>query len=582
MHTLADLTMRFLIPMTQLCRTLLQMGAVGLMLSSCTQGFYKKWADKEVFGILEKKSHNVAGAEDGELQSITPPPPVNLADLEKLAETADFLGECAMVEKGAKVLSLPDALSFAVHRNRTYLGRKERVYRSALALTETRQQFGPIVDGQGGITVTEAQRHQASVNDFVRTSSLTSDGQVGLTYLMKTGARLAMNLSSDFTRLFTGKASRVSDSLAAVTMTQPLLRGAGVLVAAEPLRQDERDVLYEIRDFTQYRKTFVVDITRQYLRTLQAREQARNRYIAYKASLGSLERDRALAEANLRSQSQLKQIEQGSITYERQWITAIRAYEDQLDDLKITMGLPVTEKLVLDADELKKLEVIDPEGSVEFLIDTALITRLDIFNERDRVYDTQRRVKIAHQGTYPAVNALAGYNISSPSVPTPSNTATNASLGLNHRQRTWQGGLDIDLNLNTLPERNDLRNAQINEQAALRSLELAEEELRATIRADWRALRVARRQYDLALKGLELSQKRLEIEEALMTEGQGTARDIVESQDRLIIARDLVISTLIDHNLARLQLWTDMGVLFIRKDARWADVLKQEKPQGES
>jgi outer membrane protein TolC len=93
---------------------------------------------------------------------------------------------------------------------------------------------------------------------------------------------------------------------------------------------------------------------------------------------------------------------------------------------------------------------------------------------------------------------------------------------------------------------------------------------------------VARRQYDLAVKGLELSQKRLEIEEALMAEGQGTARDIVESQDRLIVARDLVISTLIDHNLARLQLWTDMGVLFIRKDARWADVLKQEKPQGDS
>ncbi|MCA1962390.1 MAG: TolC family protein [Prosthecobacter sp.] len=552
-------------------------------MSGCTQGFYKKWADREVFGILKKKSSSVAGADDDVLQSITPPPPVNLAELEKQADAADFLGERAFVEQGARVLSLPDALNFAVHRNRTYLTRKERVYRSALALTETRQRFGPIADGRGSVSVAEAQRHQASVNDFVRTSSLSTDGRVGLTYLMKTGARLAMDLSTDFTRLFTGQASRVSDSLAAVTLTQPLLRGAGVLVAAEPLRQDERDVLYEIRDFTQYRKTFVVDITRQFLRTLQAREQARNRYIAYKASLGSLERDRALAEANLRSQSQLKQIEQGSITYERQWITAIRNYEDALDDLKITLGLPVTEKLVLDPDELKKLEVIDPEGNLEAMIDTALITRLDLFNQRDRVYDTQRRVKIAHQATYPAVNALAGYSIGSPSVPNPTNSNTsNASLGLNHRQRTLQGGLDIDLNLNTLPERNDLRAAQIDEQAAQRALELAEEELRGTIRADWRALQVARRQYDLAVKGLELSQKRLEIEEALMAEGQGTARDIVESQDRLIVARDLVISTMIDHNLARLQLWTDMGVLFIRKDASWADVLKQEKPRGNS
>jgi outer membrane protein TolC len=561
-------------PCPRLYRSVLPLVALSLVLAGCTQGFYKKWADKEVFGILKKKSSVVTGADDDVLQNITPPPPVDLATLTKMSETADFLGERGFIEKGARLVTLPDALNFAVHRNRTYLGRKERVYLSALTLTETRQQFGPIADAGGGATLRETQVHNR-VNEFVRTSSLTSGGDFGLDYLMKTGARLALDLTTDFTRFFTGGVRQVSDSRAAVSLTQPLLRGAGVLVAAEPLRQDERDVLYEIRDFTQYRKVFVVDVARQYLRAIQAREQVRNRYIAYKASLDSLERDRALAEANLRSQSQLKQIEQGGIAYERQWITAIRSYEEALDDLKIVLGLPVTEKIVLDSNEMKKLEVIDPQGTVEQMMDTALITRLDIFNQRDRVYDTERRVKIAHQSTLPTVNALAGYQLGTPT------GGSQTGIGINHRQRQLFGGLDIDLNLNTLPERNDLRAAQISEQATRRSLDLAEEELRSTIRTDWRALQVARRQYDLAVKGLELSQKRLEIEEALMAEGQGTARDIVESQDRLITARDLVISTLIDHNLARLQLWTDMGVLFIRKDARWADVLKQEKPQGD-
>jgi hypothetical protein len=443
------------------------------MLVGCSQGFYKKWADKQVFGILSNKSQMVAGAEDDVLQSITPPGPVKLDTLIKQSETADFLGERAFIEKGGRVVSLAGALDFAVHRNRVYLGRKERVYLSALTLTETRQQFGPIADGGGAATYREGQVHNR-VNDFVRTSSLVSGADVGLDYLMKTGARLALDLTTDVTRFFTGGVRHVSDSRAAVSVTQPLLRGAGVLVAAEPLRQDERDVLYEIRDFTQYRKTFVVDITRQYLRAIQAREQARNRFIAYKASLGSLERDRALAEANLRSQSQLKQIEQGSITYERQWITAIRTYEEALDDLKISLGLPVTEKIVLDNAELKQLAVIDPEGSLDQLIDTALITRLDLFNQRDRVYDTQRKVKIAHQSTLPTVNALAGYNIGTPT------GGSTTGLGVNHRQRQVFGGLDLDLNLNTLPERNDLRAAQIAEQAAHRALDLAEEELRGT------------------------------------------------------------------------------------------------------
>ncbi|MES2597683.1 MAG: TolC family protein [Verrucomicrobiota bacterium] len=555
--------------------SVLPLAALSVLLVGCSQGFYKKWADKQVFGILSKKSQMVAGADDDVLQSITPPGPAKLDALMKQSETADFLGDRAFIEKGARVVSLPGALEFAVHRNRVYLGRKERVYLSALALTETRQQYGPIAEGGGGSVYRETQVHNR-VNDFVRTSTLDSDGGLGVDYLMKTGARLALDLTTDFTRFFTGGVRHVSDSRAAVSITQPLLRGAGVLVAAEPLRQDERNVLYEIRDFTQYRKGFAVDITRQYLRALQAREQARNRFVAYKASLGSLERDGALADAGLRSQSQLKQIQQGSIAYERQWITSIRTYEEALDDLKIALGLPVTEKIVLESNELKQLTVIDPEGSLDQLMDVALITRLDLFNQRDRVWDTERRVKIAHQSTLPTVNALAGYDLRTPT------GGSTTGIGINHRQRQAFGGVDIDLNLNTLPERNDLRAAQISEQATRRALDLAEEELRSTIRSDWRALLVARRQYDLAVKSLELSQNRLEIEEALMAEGQGTARDIVESQDRLIVARDLVISTLIDHNLARLQLWTDMGVLFIRKDARWADVLKQEKPQGDS
>lgn len=559
---------------SHLFRPLCAVASVSLCaLSGCSQGFYKKWADREVFGIIGKKSTFVAGAEDDTLLNVTPPPPVKLDVLIKSSETADFLGDRAFIEKGARMVSLADSLDFAVNRNRTYLERKETVYLAALHLTLTRQLYGPIVDG-GGSSIYSERQVEAGVNNFVRTSTLTSQGGLAFDYLMKTGARLAGDLTTDFTRFFTGGVRSLSDSRAAVSLTQPLLRGAGVLAAVEPLRQDERDVLYLIRAFTQYRKGFTIDIARQYLRVLQAREAARNRFIAYKAATASIERERALAAANLRTQSALKQIEQGQITYERNWISAIRSYEEQLDDLKIALGLPVTERIILAKDELQKLEVTDPKGNLGQAMDTALITRLDIYNERDFLEDTRRRVKIAHQNTLPTVNALANYEIGTP--------GGNAGLELNPKQRRVSAGLDVDLNLNVKPERNDLRSAQIAEQRAARGLELAEEQLRSTIRSDWRGLEVARKQYDLAQKGLDLAQKRLEIEEALMEEGQGTARDIVESQDRLITARDLMVSTLIDHVIARLQLWGDMGVLYIEKDGTWVDVLNNEKPKGES
>ncbi len=561
-------------PSSRLYRSLHSVAALSVcLMSGCSQGFFKKWADREVFGIIGQKSRIVPGAEDETLLSVTPPQPVNLAVLIKNSETSDFLGDRAYIEKGARVITLADALDFAVHRNRTYLNRKEIVYLSALTLTGTRQLYSPILGADGSGTYTESQV-KTGVNNIVRSKTLTANGGVGVDYLMKTGARLALDLTTDFTRFFTGGVRNLSDSRATVNLSQPLLRGAGVLAASEPLRQDERDVLYAIRDFTQYRKEFTVSITTQYLRTLQAREAARNRYVANRAAATSIEREGALAAANLRTQSSLKQIQQGQLTYERNWITAVRNYEEQLDDLKVALGLPVTERIILSNDELKRLEVVEPRDDLDTVLDTALITRLDIYNQRDRLADTHRRVKIAHQQTLPTLNALVGYQVGTPS--------NNEGLELNPKVRRFASGVDVDLNLNTKPERNLLRASQLDEQLAQRQLDLAEEQLRNTIRSDWRGLAVAHKQYDLAQRGLELAQKRLEIETALMEEGQGTARDIVESQDRLITARDLVVSTLIDHVIARLQLWSDMGVLYIQKDGSWVDVLNNEKPKGES
>jgi outer membrane protein TolC len=532
---------------------------VGLgTLVGCTTGFFKRSADREVFGILGRKASVVPNADDV-LLNITPPKPVRLDALMANAKTADFLGNRSHIEKGARVISLADALDFAVHRNRTYLTRKETVYLTALNLTLTRQQFGPIFSGSGGGGFNETQV-QTGVNNF---NALT-----------RFGTQLAADLTTDFTRFFTGGVRRFSDSEAAVTLSQPLLRGAGVLAASEPLRQDERNVLYAIRDFTQYRKDFAVDVVSQYYSTLQAREQARNRYMAYKASTASIERERALAEANLRTKSGVLQIEQSQITYERTWINAIRAYEDALDNLKISLGLPVTERIILDTGELNRIDVMDMPGQVDDLMETAVATRLDLYNQRERLQDAERRTLIAKQNTLPTVNALVNYDVGTP--------GNNPGLELNPGQRNVGAALDLDLNLNVKPERNALRAAQIQKQQAERQLELAEETVRNEIRRDWRALTVARTQYDLAKEGLALAEQRLSIEEALLEEGQGVARDLVDAQNRLIDARDIMVSAAINHALARLELWKDMGILYIEKDGSWQDVLKKERPKGDS
>ncbi|WP_395717481.1 TolC family protein [Prosthecobacter sp.] len=543
---------------------------VALVLTGCTAASYKKWADKEVFGILRKKASKVPNSGQAILD-ITPPPPVRMEELRKNVGKVEFLGDRAFIEENARVLSLADALNFAVHRNRNYLLQKELVYLAALDLTLTRQQFTPIFAG-GGSGMLDSTKVQSGVNNLVRTSTLTTSGDLGFSALTRTGARLATNLTTDFIRFFTGGRDSGNSQLG-FTLTQPLLRGAGYLAASEVLTQGERNVLYAIRNFTQYRKTFAVDVATQYFRTIQTRESARNAHIAYMAFNKVVERETAMAEANLRSKSSLGRLLQSQITFQRSWITAMRNYEQALDDLKIQLGLPVTERIVLDYKDMSDLEIIDQKGTLDEAIDTALTARMDLWNTRDRMEDANRRVLIAKQDILPSVNSLVNYNIL--------DNPDRNDFTLTPRNRSTTLGLNFDLNLNQKPERNSLRSATIAEQRARRELELAEEGVRRDVRAGWRDLEVARKQYELAKRGLEISTARLEVEEAFNAEGQGTAIDLVDAQRDMNSTRDLIVSTRISHALARLQLWRDMGVLFIEKDGSWVDVLKSEKPKGE-
>lgn len=545
---------------------------LALGLSSCSTGFYKKWADKETYGILRKKASKVPNSGQAFLD-ITPPPPVRLEELRKNMKKEEFLGDRAYLEQNARVISLAEALDYAVHRNRTYLVQKETVYLAALNLTLVRQQYGPIVSG-GGSTTKASTDAITGINNLVRTSTLTTTGNLGFSALTRTGALLATNLTTNFVRFFTGgKDSGISQL--GFSLAQPLLSGAGYLSASEVLTQSERSVLYAIRTFAQYRKSFAVDIASQYYGVIQSRETARNAYLAFKAFDFVVARETAMQKENAANstKSSVFRLVQSRIVFERSWISAIRDYEQALDDLKVNLGLPVTERFVVDYKDKDALQIIESPGTLDEAISIAMTNRLDIWNLRDQVEDTSRRVLIAKQQALPSVNALVNYNM----LDNPDHNDFRLVPG----NKNYSVGLNTDLNLNQKPERNLLRSSIVAEQQARRALDLFEENTRSDVRTGWRDLQLARKQYELAKLGMEISTQRLEVEEAFNAEGLGTAINLVDAQRDMNTTRNLMVSTTINHTLVRLRLWRDMGVLFIEKDGGWVNVLNKEKPKGE-
>ncbi len=594
--------------------------------AACTPGQMRKSADREVWRILRGKSSTVPNS-GGENLDVTPPTPVQLDKLAKSSKNEAFLAERAFVEKNARVLPLADALKLAVTHNREYLGRKEELFTAALDLTLVRHEFSPIFTGVGsgfgdstqtpvtsttqttnsnilapaviettttsasnstggnsgpstsgtsassvttsttGTTAVTPQVIERQVTTLVTDNSFTVTGEVGASVLTRTGAKLAATFTNDFLRLLTGNITNTSESVFAATLTQPLLRGAGYRATMENLTQAERSLMYSIRDFTQYRKSFAVETASNYYRTLQARDAARNAYLAYEAFEKILGSERALAKEDRRTSSQLGLIEQASLRYKRLWINSVRTYEDQLDDLKIFLGVPVQTQLILDEKELVKLNLADPGISETESLQTALVTRLDLYNARNTVEDSERKIKVMAQNLLPQLDFRAGYTaVSDPG---------SEKVNINFDRRSLQAGLDVDLRLDKKADRNAYRAAELAQQTATRDLDLAEETVRAELRADWRELATVRKQYEIAVTGVNLSLRRLEEERLLNELGRGTARDLIDAQQDLIEAQDALTAARVNFTLTRLRLWKNMGVLYIKKDGAWERVLKQ-------
>ncbi len=540
-------------------------------LSSCSPNFYQTRADQETYTALFQKMPEVENVEPVDVD-LAPSAPLDLSGLQNRASSADFLGEMGEYERNSKVLSLADALETGITYGRDYLSARERVFLSGLDLTLARHRLAPTFYAGGfGELATDSRDAavQVGMTKLVSTNTFSRVQSTGFNWLYRTGARISTDFTQDFLRFLSGHRS-LSDSDLAVTLIQPLLQGGGTTVTMERLTQEERNLLYDLRSFADFRRSFVVDLVSDYFGVLRARDRAHNNYVAYQGFLKNVEREEALAEEDRRTQTQLGKLSQAKFKAESQWIDAVRNYQSRLDEFKLTIGVPVDTKLILDDRELTRLGIDDLTLTREESVKIALVTRPDLATAADVVDDAARRIKVAKNGLLPGLDIAVDYNsVSNPGDRTPA---------LNWDRRRWSTSLDVDLPLDRKAERNIYRASMIDLDRAKRSKELADDRARLQVYDAWRALDQAKRNYQISGQAVDLAARRLEEQTLLAELGRGEARDLVDAQEDLVDAQNQKTSALVDHTLARLRLWRDMGILYISGDGSWVEKLEQEKP----
>lgn len=537
---------------------------------SCSPQTYHARADREVYSVLTEKTPGVDNVEPDDVY-LTETPIIDLANLKSASgKDGEFLGDLARQERGAKEMSLSDAVGTAIVHGRSYLSAREQLFLSALDLTLARHRLAPIFRTEGFATrATDSRQAQleAGMTELVSTNTFSHTRSAGFNWLYKTGARVSADFTQDFLRIMTGNRS-LNDSDFAVSLVQPLLQGGGTTVTLEALTQEERNLLYDLRDFADFRRGFVVDVVSDYYGVLRARDRVHNNYVAYRGFVKNVEREEALADENRRTQNQLARLRQAMLQSKSRWIDAIRVYQSALDQFKITIGIPVDTQLVLDEGELDRLTIEDPRVSKEQSIEIALVARPDLVTANDLVDDAVRQIKVAKNGLLPGLDLSLDYNsVSDPDDTTPA---------INWDRRRWSSSVDLDLPIDRKAERNIYRATLVQMERAKRARDLTYDRARLEIYDTWRVLEQERQNFQIAEEGVALAARRLEEQILLAELGRGEARDLVDAQEDLVDAQNQRTATVVNHTLARLRLWRDMGILYINDDGSWVEKLERE------
>ncbi len=380
-------------------------------LGACTPDIYRVRADRETYTTLFERTPEVENVAPGDLELIDAGVP-DLSDLKPKTKSSEVLGSFASAESGARVLSLDQALEIGIRHGREYQRVKENLYLSALDLTLAKHRLSPIFFAGGSgtrATDSRAAKLEAGMNELVSTNTFARTQTAGFDWLLATGARLSTDFTQDFLRIMTGNQS-VNESDLAVSLVQPLLQGGGTTVTLEALTQEQRNLLYDLRGFADFRRDYIVDLASDYYGVLRARDLVRNNYVAYQGFVKNVEREEALAEEDRRTQNQLGRLHQAKLISEGRWIDAARAYLTRLDEFKISIGIPVEERVVLDDRELERLRIEKPSVTQDQSLEIALASRPDLATARDLVVDAERHIKVAKNGLLPGLDLAVDYN----------------------------------------------------------------------------------------------------------------------------------------------------------------------------
>lgn len=542
-----------------------------MLLCSCSIPATKKWADSEVYRVLEK----VRGREHLEDRDFTIDTTYSGRKPESL-EPSEILNDRAVA--ASQKISIDEALTLAVEHSREFQARRERLYLTALTYTGVRHQFRPHLFGSSDASKSWLPQGTRGKGRGTSDTFAEVQTEAGATQTLLDGASLAVSFVNDILRYYTGDPRRKAFSTINFDLVQPLLRGAGRRIAAEKLTQSFRNVVYEVRDYTQYQAEFSRDVVVAYFRLLQSRDSVFNAFNDYRSRVKTTEYLRARS-VDRENPLMARKAEQAELSSKNRYIDAIMRFRDSLDAYKLRLGIPISTKLRLDStelDRLRKTGLVSLKVSQKSAISLALEHRFPLINEIDQFDDARRQLVVTADALKPGLTFVG-------------NAALLSEKPLNFADFRFSDlqadvALQLDLPVNRKLERNAYRTALVRFEEEIRTLALTMDTLRRDIERNLRQLEQYSLNYGIQKQAVEEARLRVDGTQLKLEAGTAILRDLEEAQDSLIAAQNAVTAALVDHLEARLNLLVNIGILDWEKSRFWlsSNASKVEIPRASS
>ena len=515
--------------------------AGALILSGCkTPEEFKQDADEEVYSILDEKWQSQHGFK------------ANYRVSDVAAEPNDLIFDPNWIPSGP--LTLPQAVAIATANNRNYKSRKESLYTTTLTLTLARH--GYVTRWFGSID----GRYQRNGDD----EFVSSDGNLGFNRLFADGTQISAGIAADWLRYLTGDPDTSLGSVLTASFRHPLLRGSTREVVQENLTQSERNVLYQIRSFSRYRKQFVVTIVSGYLRTLQSRDSVTNAENNYESLKSAYDEAALRAKGGKLPPLEADQTKQRLLQAEDNLARAQRSYQQALDSFKLLLAIPVDNEIELDSgvlEQISQMQITEPAFNVADAVETALQTRMDLATSYDQVDDARRKIDISADALRAQLDLVGSLNVDS----TP-----DTEIGkLRFEDGAYGIGAELDLPLDKKSERNAYRRTLLSLLESQRDYERSVDEVKLEVRNDYNSLIEASRRYEIQKMSLKLARERVNSTSMLLQAGRVQSRELLDSQDDLLSAQNDRTSTLVDYMIAKLNFYRDIGILQVKPDGLW-------------